>query len=372
MEIGADRILRASGLSQVPLGQRGVFTFTVRDGGVAEDVTSVRFLLRNHLGATIYDATRTVADVAAVASDGGAVAITDLAGDGRYQVAYTPPNNGTYVPTADSHRFTLQVVITDEGGAADTGEIPFFIVPADITISDRASIIDKVRRRASIMEEIFITLTAGEEAVDLGKGGVFELPLVTKNGTVLSRGTHYTWNTYGSYLTLVSPATDGDEMFVQVQRIFSNEYLKDIIEEAESVVVYPALQGTYDLDDLVTSPTVEALIAAYTAGRLRQDKTKGATLDDPVYRSGMELIKMVQDTVKAVAAGSVGLSAVDGTEMATRAGAFVGAFIHPDGVINGRLAAVDRAQRWLGRLEHYWPEAAPDHVMDLRQLTADT
>lgn len=350
----------------MPLGGRGVFTFTVRESGVAEDVTSVRFILKNHLGATIYDGTRTTVDISTTASDTGPVTIEDVSGTGRYLVSYQPP--GSYTPPASGLQFSLQVIATDEDGIADTGAISFYVVPADITIVDRSTIFDKVRRRTGIVEDLFPTLKAGEQDIDLGRGGVYELVLVTKNGTVLTRNTHYTWNTYGSYLTLVTEPADGDEMFIQVQRVFSNEYIEDIIDEAENMVVYPALKPTYEVSDLVTSPTVEALVAAYTAGRLRQDKTKGATLEDPVYRSGWELIKMVRDILAEVKTGGTGLCGPDGSELPTKDGAFVGAFIHPDGAIEGRLQAVDRAQRWIGVLETYWPEAVPAHVIDLRQL----
>lgn len=364
----ADHPIRSSGNSQVPLGGRGVFTFTVKESGVAEDVTSVRFILKNNAGATIYDATRTSTNIVGAATDGGVTTITDITGTGRYEVSYIPPNDLTYTPPVAGLQFSLQVIATDEDGTADTGAIAFFVVPADITIVDRSGIMDKVRRRTGIVEDIHINLTAGDEAVDLGKGGVYELVLVTKNGAALTITTHYTWNTYGSYLTLVTPAVAGDEMFIQAQRIFSNEYIEDVISEAEDMVVYPALKPLYEPSDLATSPTVEALVTAYTAGRLRQDKTKGATLEDPVYRSGWELIKMVQDTLKAVQSGATGLCAADGSELATKAGVYVGSFIHPDGVINGRLAAVDRSQRWLGKLEYYWPEIAPDAVIDIRRL----
>lgn len=349
-----------------------MFTFTVKESGEAEDVTSVQFIVKNHLGATLYDGTRTSVDISTTASDTGVVTITDIAGTGRYEVAYTPPNDGTYVPSVSGLQFSIQVVAVDEDGTADTGAISFYVVPADITITDRSSVMDKVRRRAGIVEDIFLKLTAGEESIDFGKGGVHELVLVTKNGSVLTRNTHYTWNTYGSYLTLVTPAIDGDEMFIQAQRVFTNEYIEDIIDEAESMVVYPALKPLYEVAGLLTSPTVEALIAAYTAGRLRQDKSKGATLEDPVYRSGWELIRQVESILKAIQAGSTGLCAVDGSELATKAGAYVGAFIHPDGVINGRLVAVDRAQRWLAVLETYWPERSPDNVLNLRDLPVVT
>jgi hypothetical protein len=364
----ADHPIRASGVSQVPIGGRGVFAFTIKESGFPEDVTSVQFTLKNHLGVTIYDGTRTTVDIATTATDTGAVTITDTTGTGRYEISYTPPTL-VYTPPAAGLQFSLRVIAVDEDGTADTGAISFYVIPADITIVDRSTVMDKIRRRTGIVEDIFKTLDAGTEDVDLGKGGVYELILVTKNGSVLTRNTHFTWNTYGSYLTLITPAQDGDEMFVQAQRVFSNDYIEDIIEEAESAVVYPALKPSYEIAGLLTSPTVEALIAAYTAGRLRQDKAKGATLDDPVYRSGWELIRMVQDTLKSIQSGATGVCAADGTELATKAGAYVGAFIHPDGAINGRLQAVDRAQRWMATLEYFWPEVAPDHVIDLRRLS---
>lgn len=233
------------------------------------------------------------------------------------------------------------------------------------------AVIDVVLRRAGIVEEIHRTLKAGDEAVDLGRGGVHALPLVTKNGSPLTLVTHYTWNTYASYLTLVTPAADGDEMYIQAQRVFSTTYVQDIIDEAHNLVIYPALRTVYDVDDLPTSPTVQALAAAYATGRLRQDMTKGATLEDPVYRSGWELVRMVQDAVKAIQAGSAGISDAAGDELANLAGSFVGSFIHPGGPIEGRLGAVDRAQRWLGRLEPYWPEIKPTLVTDARGIDAE-
>ncbi len=364
----ADHPIRASGISRVPLGGRGVFSFTVRESGMEEDVTSVQFILKNHLGATIYDATRTVADVSGTATDGGATTITDEVGTGKYRVTYTPPNNGTYTPTSAGLQFSLRVVAVDEDGTADTGAIAFYVDPVAISIADTSSILERVRKRTGIMQEIFLHLKAGDEDVDLGVGGVYELPLVTKNGTVLTLTTHYTWSTYRSYITLVAPAADGDEVYVQAQRVISTDHILDVIDEAANMMVRPALLPLYDAADLVLSPTYDALLTAYTVGRLRQDLAKGASLEDPKYRSGLELINEVKRILDAIRSGSMGLAGTDGNEVPTREGVFVGAFLHPGGELTGRLKAVDRAQQWLGLIQNYWPEAAPEHVIDLRAL----
>ena len=368
----ADHRIFSTGLSQVPLGGRAFYPFTVRENGNPEDVTSIRFIVEDHLGATISDETRTTVDISTVATDGGAIEITDISGTGTYEVAYTPPNDGTYTPPTAGLAFTFQVIATDEDGVADTGEFVVTVVGADITITDRSSIVEKIRRRTGIVHDVHHgpqKYPTGSTDIDLGQGPIYELITALRDGIAMVAGTDYTWNAYGSYIVLTSATTGRDEFFFQVQTRVSNDLIFEYIDDAQNRVIYPVLVKFYECADLAASATVDALICAYVVGRIKEEQlVKGATLEDPTYRSGWELVNEVKDIVNSIAAGEQGIVDSTGCEIAKKSGSTVGAFINPRGGVTGRLKLIDEVQRWTGVFTYFHPERDPAEQLDLRNL----
>ena len=233
---------------------------------------------------------------------------------------------------------------------------------------DKSTIIATVRRRSGITQDRTFQPDPNTTMLDLGVGGVYALPLVAKNGTTLTAGVDYTWNTYSSYVTLTAATDVDDVFFVTLQKAVSDEVVNETIAEAEDLVVRPALRPLYAGSALDTSPTVKALVTAHAVGRLRQYTTAGRTLEDPNYRSGWEILNEVKAMLTAIMNGSMGILDTSGDEVARAGGSVVGSFIHPDGKVTGRLNMIDRAQKWRGVIQHYWPETDPADIEDVRNL----
>lgn len=359
-------------MSQVPLGGRGVVSITVRESGAVEDVTSVQAILKNNAGTTIENLTYTNTDLSATADDGGATTLTNPSGTGTYQFTYTPPNDGTYSPPSTGLEFSIQILAVDEDGTADTGAISFFVVPADITVSfDSQVVASVVKRRAGLIDDVqIVSHSAGSagDRLDLGSGPIYSIEKAYKNGTAITAGgTDYTWNTFSSSLTVVAAPAANDHYTFRVQRLLRNEVVDDHVDQATEYFL-SKLRPFYDSSTLVTTPTFEMLVAMRATGTIKKETARGATLDNPQYRSGLELEKAADMQALAIMRGDSAVINASGTEVSRKDGSIVGGNKHGDGAVSGRLDMLDRAQKWTQVFLDLSPERDPDDALDPRAL----
>jgi hypothetical protein len=356
----AEYPILASGTSRVPLGGTAVVNILARVSGVEEDVTSVQVILKNNSGTTISNQTYTNADISTTASDGGAITLANPVGVGTYRWTYVVPSNSTYTPPAAGLQFSVQVIIVDEDGGSDTGAIPFFVVPADVTVAfDATSVSGIVKRRTGLLIDRLVTgemvRTGSRTTLDVGAGPVYAIQAIYKNGTTLVAPTNYTWNTYSSRVTLIVPAVDTDEFLIQAQVRMSDTALNDLINESSDTIL-PALRAHYDDADLATRALTEALIAMRTAGKVKIELCKGSR-DNVDFAEGAALVREAEAITKAIQRGEMDVLDADGAAVARRDNALAGGFRNEDDLaITSRLQMVDQLQRWHGLIEYFWPE----------------
>lgn len=365
----ANYSISTSGVTEVPLGGTAVLNINAKVGGALEDVDSVRVVLKDNNDATLSDETFTGSPISTVATDGGAITITDPTGTGNYRFSYAVPNDGTYTPTANGLQFCLEVTI-DEGGDLGTNSVTFLVVPADVTISfDTATVSAIVKRRTGLLEDVLIP---GENrasdglTLPLRTGITYEIEAAYKNGsTIAGGGTDYTWFTFSPNVLLTAAATDDDFYVFRVQTRMQPETITDFINESQDFIL-AKLSPFYDISGLLTHPTVMSLVAARTIGYIKEELQEGVALENAKYRSGRELIDETTMMVKAICSGSVGLIGDDGAAVSRRDGAIVGGFIHADGDVSARIDMVDRAQKWTGIFRDLYPETRPSLIVSTR------
>lgn len=367
----ANYTLSSSGATQVPLGGTAVLNINAKVGGALEDVDSVRVVLKDNLDAVLSDETYSGVDISATATDGGAIAITNPTGTGNYRWTYTVPNDATYDPPPAGQIFCVEVTI-DEGGDLGTSSLTFIIVDADVTINfDSTTVSATVKRRAGLLEDI---LVPGENrgsdnvTLPLRTGIVYSIEAAYKNGALIDDGgVDYAWNTFSPLVTLTAAATDTDFYLFRALTKMRDEVVTDFVEESRDFIM-AKLRGFYDDDDLMTLPTVEALVAARAIGYIKEELCEGVALENAKYRSGRELIDETNMILRAICRGEVGLVDASGDIVARKDGSTVGAFIHADGVVSSRIDMVDRAQQWTALFQDLWPETRPSRIVSERTL----
>jgi len=344
--------------SNVPLGNTAVANLNVFKNGVADDMATVQVVLKDNLGATLSDETYTSSDVSDTATDGGAITITNPAGTGTYKWTYAVPNDGTYTPTAAGITFSITVTVTDqsaEGSGTAVDTFTFKIVPSDLTVTlDTTAIKAVVKRKAGLLRDLVYvasgddkTLTSGAYIISLGSSIAYEIDSAYKNGTSMTEGTDYDWNTYQPNVTIPSgsaPAQNDIYVF-RVQDRLRNDALDDYITEAERYVL-AKLKPYYGASAVGTHPTIANLVIDRCVGRIREDFTEGVALESARYRSGHDMKLEVEEMIRMLANGEMDVLDSSGTKVARSSGAIVGSFRHANGDI-------DNAQDLRERLAEY-------------------
>lgn len=227
---------------------------------------------------------------------------------------------------------------------------------------DTAAIRTVVKRRTRLVED---RLVMGEQIregtrtmLDLGKGPIYAISAIYKNGTAIVAPTNYTWSTYASRVTLAVAAVDADEFLVQVQAKMSDTAIDDFIGESADVIL-SGLRSGYDDAGLDTLGMTEALIAMRTVGKLKIELCKGSR-DNTDFAEGAALVRESEEISKAIRRGEMDILDSVGAIVGRRVDALAGGFRNTDGeAIESRLQVVDRLQRWYGLAEYFWPEVTP-------------
>lgn len=355
--------IRESGSTEVPEGGTAVADILTTRNDSADDMMTVNVVLKDGSSNTLSDETWVGVDISDTATDGGAIELTDPPGTGTQEWKYTVPS-GTYTTP---EVFTVTITITDTDGATNGGQtFEFTVVGATVSVDLATSTIAATaKRRAKLLEykQVFddgpssTGLPGSGTIVDLGAGLIFDLDTLWKNGGKLTRGTDYTWSTFSTRATLTGAgaSTPGDHYTALIQVRMSNEEVDDFVDESLDFV-RGHLSAYYDDDDLMTHPTVEAIVTARTVGYLKEELAKGA-LDSPDYRSARELMAETTAMVMAIKRGEANINDSEGDVVSRREFALAGGFKHPDGASKSRLDLIDRVQRWNGIIRDYYPES---------------
>lgn len=333
----------------VPLGGTALARIGTKDSGSLADVDQVRVTWRDNINVTLATLTRTISDVSGTDIHGQPCSITDPAGTGNYEARLKIVNDGSYAPTGAGLTFTMELYVK-KGSAEDTQFFTFKVVPSTLTVSlAQVDIAGNVRRQMRLIEDKSVYGSEGQVGRTifyLGKDIVYDIEAIYKNGSPIIRNTDYEWTTFRPYVKMLGmtpPAEDAHFLF-RLKVGISDDVIQEYINEALSHVL-SALYPHYQDDNLVSYPTIVALIGNRVKGRLDQELSDGPAMESARFRAGRDLVMQVEKDLAAIQNGAMDVLDA-GYRSVTRAIGTLAGGIRGASEVKSRRQLIDMAQQW--------------------------